>query len=229
VVALVLFVAGSLFALVVGITKLEHPHPIESPMVAVTILLLAGVLEALSFRTARREANRRRRGKPWRQFIHRAKSPQLLVVLVEDSGALVGLALALAGTVLTVSTDDGRFDGLASLFIAALLALMATVLGLEMKSLLVGEAAAADVNAEIRATILQSDDVDAIAELRTLQLGPGDVLVTARLRLCDGSAGGGAVAALARVEDRIRRRVPLASHVSLVPNPPAAPSAPLRG
>lgn len=220
VVALVLFVAGSVFALAVGIMKFEDPHTIESPTAAVAILVLAAVFEGLSFRIARKEANSRRRGKPWRQFVHRTKSPQLLVVLIEDFGALIGLTLALAGTLLTVWTDDGRFDAAASLSIAVLLAAMATVLGLEMKSLLVGEAAAPDVLAEIRIAIAQSDDVDGVTELRTLQLGPRDVLVAGRVRLHDGAEGGNAAAALARVEHRVRSRVPIASGVYLVPDAP---------
>jgi cation diffusion facilitator family transporter len=223
VIALVLFVVGAIFALVVGIMKFEHPHAIEAPAVAVGILLLAMVFEGLSLRTARREANRRRHGAPWSQFVHRAKSPQLLVVLVEDSGALVGLAVALAGTLLTVGTGDGRFDAAASVAIAVLLAVMASVLGLEMQSLLVGESAAPEVIDEIRATIVESDDVAGITDLRTLQLGPRDVLVAGRVVLRDLrhlGAANGPPAALARIEGRVRRRVPLASHVYLVPDAP---------
>lgn len=153
VVALVLFSLGGAFATYEGISKIRQPHDVESPGVAIGILLFAILLETFSFRTAIVEANHVREGAPWWQFIRRSKNPELPVVLLEDLGALVGLGLALAAVVATLVTDDPLWDGIGTLSIGVLLSVIAVVLAMEMKSLLLGETADARVQAAIRAAI----------------------------------------------------------------------------
>src|SRR5688500_2690734 len=153
VVALVLFSLGGAFAIYEGISKIRHPHPVDSPEVAVGILVLAILLETFSFRTAVVEANHVRGDAGWWQFIRRSKNPELPVVLLEDLGALVGLVLALAAVGTTLATDDPIWDGIGTLSIGVLLTVIAIVLAIEMKSLLIGETADATVEASIRAAI----------------------------------------------------------------------------
>src|SRR4051812_22695180 len=142
VVALVLFSMGGLFAIYEGIDKLRHPHEVESLGVAVAILLLSMLLEGFSLRTAYREASEHRSttGR-WFRWIRRSKQPELPVVLLEDSGALIGLLFALSGVLLARATGNPRWDALGSLAIGILLVAIAIVLAVEMKGLLIGESA----------------------------------------------------------------------------------------
>ena len=141
VVALVLFSVGALFAVGEGIEKILHPHELESPYVAIAVLAVSIALETASFITARREANLLRRGESWVSFIRHTKNPELPVVLLEDLGALAGLLIAGAGIGLAIATGDPRFDAAGSIAIGVLLGGIAVVLAVEMKSLLIGEAA----------------------------------------------------------------------------------------
>src|SRR5947209_2618478 len=150
VVALVIFSMGSLFALFEGVQKLRTPHALESAPWAVAILVVAMVFESLSLRTAARQSAEGKAGLSWWKFIRRSKTPELPVVLLEDFGALVGLSMALAGVGLAELTGNPRFDAVGSVSIGLLLAAIAFTLVVEMKSLLIGEAASPVMIASIR-------------------------------------------------------------------------------
>jgi cation diffusion facilitator family transporter len=218
VVALVLFSLGSLFALVEGVDKLVNPKELESPIWAFAVLGIAIVLETLSLRTARREAlPMREPGRSWWQFIHTTKNAEIPVVLLEDTGALCGLAIALVGVTLAEVTGDPKWDAAGSLGIGLLLGVIAIVLATEMKSLLIGEAASPATEEQIRDAITDGPEVRRIISLRTLHLGPDDVLVATKLDLaCD------TVPALARaidsVEARVRAAVPTAKLIFVEPD-----------
>jgi cation diffusion facilitator family transporter len=122
IVALVIFTAGSMFALFEGVEKLRRPHQLESVGWAVGILVVSMALEGLSFRTALREARAAKEAGSWWRFIRRSKTPELPVVLLEDFGALIGLVLALVGVGLAAVTGNARFDALGSVAIGVLLA-----------------------------------------------------------------------------------------------------------
>ncbi len=202
VVALVLFTLGGLFAMYEGIEKLITPHELESPIWAFGVLGIAIALEGWSLHTARREATPSRGRRTWWQFIRTTKSPELPVVLLEDSGALVGLLFALIGISLAEITGNPRWDALGSIGIGLLLCVIAVVLAIEMKSLLIGEAVAPQVDDEIRSAILAGPEVSRIIHLRTQHLGPDDVLLTAKLEFtCD------TIPALARAIDTAEARV----------------------
>jgi cation diffusion facilitator family transporter len=181
VVALVLFTVGGLFAIYEGVEKLLHPHHLDSPAWAVVVLAIAAVLESLSFRTARREARPMLHGQSMLSFVRRTKSPELPVVLLEDSGALLGLLFALVGVLLAAITGNERFDAIGSLAIGALLVVIASLLAVEMSSLLVGESASPVEVAAVEAAILRGPSVRRLIHLRTLHLGPEDVLVAAKV------------------------------------------------
>jgi cation diffusion facilitator family transporter len=217
IVALVLFTLGSMFALYEGVDKLIHPKDLDSPIVAFAVLGIAIVLEGLSFRTARREANPTRRGRSWWKFIHTTKSPELPVVLLEDSGALVGLVFAFIGISLAEITGNPRWDAMGSIGIGLLLGVIAVILAIEMKSLLIGEAVSPIVEERIRAAILDGAEVTRVIHLRTLHLGPDDVLLATKLEFaCD------TIPALARaidtVEARVRTSTPIARLIFIEPD-----------
>lgn len=217
VVSIVLFLLGGLFALFEGEEKLRHPHELDSPEWAFVILGLAIVLEAFSFRTAIREANKVRAGEGWWSFVRRSKSPELPVVLLEDLGALVGLLFALAGVTLATVTDEPRFDAAGSLAIGALLVVIAITLSIEMRSLLIGEAASPKMQAEITRAIEGAREVRRIIHLRTLHLGPDELLVAAKVDI-DAPSVEEVARAIDVVEARVRAAVPIARVVYLEPD-----------
>ncbi len=217
VVALVLFLLGSVFALYEGIHKVREPEELSSPLVAVVILLVAVALEGYSFRTAVLESRPLKGDGSWWQFIRTSRSPELPVVLLEDSGALVGLVLALSGVGLTVATGDPVWDGVGTLCIGALLGVIAVVLIVEMHSLLIGEGATAREDTAIRAA-LTGGGVDRVLHLKTQYLGPDEMLVAAKIALGAGDTVVEVARAIDAAEARVREAVPAARVIYLEPD-----------
>jgi cation diffusion facilitator family transporter len=218
VVAVIIFTAGSMFALYEGEEKLRHPHKLESPAVAITILLVALALESYSLRTAVRESRPAKGDLTWWKFIRRAKVPELPVVLLEDLGALFGLAFALVGVILAATTGNGRYDAMGSIAIGLLLGIIAVILSVEMKSLLIGESATPDTVASIRGAMESDPRVRRVIHLRTEHLGPDDLLVGAKIEF-DHDLGFPEVAeAIDKVEERVRAVVPEARVMYVEPD-----------
>jgi len=217
VVALVIFSLGSLFALYEGVQKLRHPHDLDTPIVAVVVLVVAMGLEGYSFRTAVVESNAVRGGASWPAFIRRAKAPELPVVLLEDFGALLGLLLALLGVGLSWLTGAPAWDGIGTLGIGILLGLIAVVLIVETKSLLIGEGANPDAEAAIRAALV-AGQVDRLIHLRTLHIGPEELLVAAKISFAGTPTLPEVAAEIDAAERRIRVAVPAAEMIYLEPD-----------
>ncbi|MEP7055971.1 MAG: cation diffusion facilitator family transporter [Actinomycetota bacterium] len=218
VVAVVLFTLGSLFALLEGYDKLRNPHEVEKPVIAVGVLLVAIVLEGLSFRTAVREANPHRGDRSWSHFIRHSRSPELPVILLEDSGALIGLALALTGVVLAFVTGEPRYDALGTMSIGLLLGAIAIVLAVEMKSLLLGESATTDQEVAITAALVDGAEIEQLIDLKTMHLGPDDLLVAAKLQMTASLTFAGVARAINEAEARVRAAVPIARMIYLEPD-----------
>jgi cation diffusion facilitator family transporter len=218
VVALVLFSMGGLFAIYEGIEKLRHPHAPESFGVAIVILLVAVALETFSLATAVREANHVRGDQSWWPFIHRSKNPELPVVLLEDTGAEIGLLLALGGVITAHLTDEPRWDAAGSLGIGVLLVVIALVLATEMKSLLIGESASPGDEDAIRGAVEGTPAVRRLIHMRTQHLGPDELLVAAKLEF-DGNLSVAELAdAVNDTESRLRDAVPAARVIYLEPD-----------
>ncbi len=218
VVALVLFSLGGVFAIVEGVGKLRHPHAPEDLGVAVLILVLAAAFEGASLTKAVTEANRVRGGRSWRAFVRRSKNPEIVVVLLEDLGAEIGLAFALTGVLSAHFTGEARWDAAGSLGIGVLLVVIAAVLAAETKSLLIGEAAGAADREAIRRAIEGSPPVRRLIHMRTEHLGPGELLVGAKVELEPVLTFAEVVAAIDATEDRLRAAVPEARVVYLEPD-----------
>jgi cation diffusion facilitator family transporter len=218
VVSLVLFSLGGAFAIYEGVEKIRHPHHLDSPGVAIGILAVAIVLESLSFRTAVRESRPLLGGASWWQFIRRTKNPELPVVLLEDTAALVGLVLALGGVGVTVVTGEPVWDGIGTLLIGALLVVVATILAVEMKSLLIGESAARGQVEQIRRALLGDGAFQRIIHLRTLHLGPDEVLVAAKLAVDPDAELANVATAIDSAERRVREAVPIARLIYIEPD-----------
>lgn len=212
-VAIVLFTVGGLFALYEAYHKWSEPEPIEGRWVWVpfAVLLAAIVFESYALRTAVVESNKIRGNRSWARFVRRAKSPELPVVLLEDTAALSGLFFALLGVSMTVLTGNGLWDAAATALIGLLLVTVAVVLGAEMKSLLVGEAATPEHNRTIRAALTGSvHDTHQleVRHLRTLHMGPEEVVVVAEVRVEAAETGSQIAAEIDAAHARARAAVP---------------------
>lgn len=222
IVALVLFSLGGAFAIFEGVSKIRHPHELESPGVAIGILLFAIALETYSFRTAIVEANKIRGDAGWWQFIRRSKNPELPVVLLEDLGAEIGLLIALSAVTATLVTDDPIWDGVGTLVIGLLLTAIAIVLANEMKSLLLGETASPEVESAIRAAIEGDVAVERLIHMRTQHIAPDELLVGAKVSFDDGLGVTELAEAVNRLETAVRAGVPEARVMYIEPDVVAA-------
>jgi divalent metal cation (Fe/Co/Zn/Cd) transporter len=215
----VLFSLGGMFALWEGYQKLLHPHETDSVVVGYVILSVAVVLESYSLRTAVREARPHRTpGESWWRFIRRSKEPELPVVLLEDTGALLGLVFALLGLMLGHITGNARWDAAGSMAIGVLLVTIAVILVIEMKSLLIGEAAAPEMQRKIVEAINGAPHVGRLIHMRTEHLAPDEVLLAAKIEF-DGSLTVRELSAVIdEVEAHVRAAVPAVSLIYLEPD-----------
>ena len=218
VVAIILFSVGGVFSIYEGVEKLQHPHELENWWLPVLVLAIAITLESFSLRTAVRESNLVRGRQSWIDFVRRAKAPELPVVLLEDVAALLGLVFALFGVGLTVITGDVVWDAIGTLAIGTLLIVVAIILGIETKSLLVGEGASAKDNAAIVAAIEEGDEIERLIHMKTLYLGPDELLVAAKVGFRSDLPLKQVAASIDAIEARIREAVPVARVVYLEPD-----------
>ncbi|WP_216908127.1 cation diffusion facilitator family transporter [Nocardia noduli] len=218
IVALVLFTLGSIYALYEGIHKVQHHEELKSPIVAIVILVIAIGLETYSFMTAVKESRPLKGTSSWWRFIKTSRSPELPVVLLEDTGALIGLVFALFGVGLTMLTGDPVWDAIGTLAIGALLGVIAVILIIEMQSLLIGEGATPEEDVEIRSNLVDGHRIERVIHLKTQYLGPEEILVAAKLAFTPGLDIGQIANAIDEAESRVRAAVPAARVIYLEPD-----------
>ena len=218
VVSIILFSVGGVFSLYEGVDKITHPHEIEVPWLPIVVLLVAIVLESFSLRTAVIESNHVRGDQGWIAFIRHAKQPELPVVLLEDIAALFGLVFALTGVGLTILTGEPIWDGIGTVAIGVLLVTVAIVLGIETKSLLVGEGASRGDVKKIQDAFNASKKVDAVIHMKTLYLGPDELLVAAKVAFPKATRLTDIAKAIDEVETEIREAVPVARVIYIEPD-----------
>lgn len=206
-VALVIFSIGGLFALAEGIDKAVHPHHLDSPAIALAVLGFSIVAESFSLRTALRESRGLKGGQSWVRFIRTSKVPELPVVLLEDSAALVGLTLALVGIVLSQLTGNPVWDGVGTMAIGALLIAVAVVLVIETKSLLLGESASPALTQTIVEQLV-GFGVERVIHMRTQYLSPEELMVAAKVAMPAGHTLRTVAQATNAAEARVRAVVP---------------------
>jgi cation diffusion facilitator family transporter len=218
VVSVVLFTLGGLFAIYEGYHKISDPDDLTSPAVALGILGVAIVMEAFALRTAIGHARPFRGERGWWQYIRESRSPELPVLLVEDSAALIGLILAVVGVTLTVITDEAVFDGLGTLAIGVVLIGVAIFLAREMKSALIGESAPPATIRRIEAQLTRVEEVRRVIHMVTQHIGPDELLVAAKLEFDPSLSMADLAAAIDACEGRIREAVPIAKVIYLEPD-----------
>lgn len=217
-VSIVLFAVGGMFSIIEGVNKLSHPHELENVWLPLVVLGAAIVMESFSFRTAIVESNKVRRGKSWMQFIRHAKAPELPVILLEDFAALIGLVLAFGGVGLSVVTHNPIWDAIGTLAIGALLVLVAIVLGFETSSLLVGEGASAEDTGKIRKALEGSKGVQSVIHMKTLYLGPDELMLGAKIGVDGTSTAQDVALVIDAAETAVREVVPAARVIYLEPD-----------
>jgi cation diffusion facilitator family transporter len=219
IVSVVIFFIGGVFAAYEAWHKFGHPEPIEGwHWVPIVVLLVAIGLESFSFRTAIQETNKIRGKASWVEFVRRARVPELPVILLEDLAALVGLILALFGVSMTLITHNGMWDAIGTASIALLLIVVAAVLAIEMKSLLVGESATGDQLEAIERAIVDGPEVECVIHMRTVHLGPEELLVAAKIAVRHDESAEDVARGIDAAEARVRAAVPIAKVIYLEPD-----------
>lgn len=218
IVALVLFTLGGLYSIYEGVNKILHPHELSSIGWAVGVLVIGIGLEGWSFRTAIVEARKVKGDRTWWEFIRRSRSPELPVVLLEDAGAMAGLIIALFGVSMYVVTGNEVWDGIGTLSIGLLLLVIATILTVEMKSLLIGEAASQKHIKAMTSAVESTPGVVRIIDLRTQHIGPEELLIAGKIEFERGFTNSRLADAVDAVEAAIRAAVPLAARIYLEPD-----------
>jgi cation diffusion facilitator family transporter len=225
VVSIIIFSVGGIFSLYEGWEKLHDPHPLDVPWLPVLVLIVAICLESFSLRTAIKESNHSRGAQGWVSFIRRAKAPELPIVLLEDTAALCGLVLAFLGVGLTIITGNGIFDAIGTLAIGVLLVLVAVLLGVETKSLLVGEGASPADMERIRDAINADEEVEALIHMKTLYLGPDELMLAAKVAFAAKMRLSDVATAINALEARVREAVPIARVIYIEPDIYLPPNA----
>ena len=218
-VAVVLFVGGSVLSVLTGIDRIRNPESSdEGYWLAMGVLVIAAVFEgSIALRPALKQFNAQRAGRSIPRSIQESKDPSLVVVVFEDVAALIGLAIAAVGLTLSRITGNGVWDGLASVLIGLVLAGVAWFIATEMKSLLIGESATREERSRIRAATLGVDEVQRIDRLLTMQLAPEEILVNMDVAFDDGLDTDQLEAAIRHIEDVIEEAVPSARKVFIEP------------
>ncbi|HEX3651113.1 MAG TPA: cation transporter, partial [Pseudonocardiaceae bacterium] len=168
-------------------------------------------------RTAIGESRELKGRATWWRFVRDAKIPELPVVLAEDTGALIGLAFALLGVVLSVTTGNPVWDGIGTVAIGALLGVIALVLIIETKSLLIGEGVGPDLLDRITGELAR-DQVERVIHIRTQYLSPDELLVAAKIAFVPDLPLREVAQAIDAAEARVRAAVPLAKLIYLEPD-----------
>jgi cation diffusion facilitator family transporter len=225
IVAIVLFSVGGLFALYEAYHKFHEVHAGHSEIgddwkrfVPVVVLAVAIALEGMSFRTAIRETDKIRGRSSYVEFIRRAKEPELPVILLEDFAALLGLVFAFLGVTLMLITGNQYFDAAGTALIGVLLVLVAVALAVETKSLLLGESASEDVQRRILDALTGTDGVERVIHLKTMHLGPDELLVAVKIGVAATDSAADVAAGIDRAEVAVRSVVPAATSIYIEPD-----------
>jgi cation diffusion facilitator family transporter len=216
-VSLTVFWIGGVLAVVEGIGHLASDEAVVDPAWAFAVLGLGAALDGWSLRTTVRAGRSSKGVLSWRQLVRATKAPDLIVVFLEDLGALLGIGIAAIGVGLTALTGVAIWDAVASIAIGLLLMAIGLVVNRETQSLLLGESATQEIEARIRDAIATTGGIAGVVNLRTIHLGPDDLVVAAGI-LVEAATDAAAIAgAIVEAERRVRDAVPLRTVIYLEP------------
>jgi divalent metal cation (Fe/Co/Zn/Cd) transporter len=207
-VAMLLFTGGGMFSIYEGVEKMRHPEAVSDVTVGIIVLVISLALEGWSTIGNIREINKRKGAKSFRKYLKDSKDSDLIVVFGENSAAVVGLVFALAAVILAKTTGDGRWDAAGSLAIGGVLVGVAIFLAREVKSLLVGESADSEVEQVVRQLAIDDPNVDELLRLISIQQGPGEVVLAAKVKMKRGLESNEVAEAINQFERSINARFP---------------------
>lgn len=207
VVAVILFSVGGMFSIYEGIHKLQEPEPLNSPLIAIGVLVFAIAAEGVSMWGCLREVNKVRRKKSYWRWFRESRQSELVVVFGEDLAALLGLCFALFALLLTMLTGNPIYDALGSVVIGVLLVVIAVALSIEVKSLLIGQGVEPEILAEMRSYLEAQEEVEQIIHILTLQLGD-DVMVAVKAKMTGFASPEAMVQGINRCEKALKQQFP---------------------
>ncbi len=207
-VAMLLFLGGGAYSIYEGIHKLQHPEPLTSPYIAIGILGFALAIEGWAMAGAYKAIKARKGDRSLFRYLHETKDSDLVVIFGEDGAACLGLVLALIAIVIAWLTGDGRFDAIGTLCIGAVLIAVAVFLAVEVKSLLLGEAADPALLKVLDDVAKQDPQISGVLRALTVQQGPGEVLLACKLAFRDGVSGKQMIDAINAFEVRLQEKHP---------------------
>lgn len=217
VVAIMLFSVGGLFSLYEGWHKLHAPEPLSYPLLALGVLAFGIVMESFSTWGCLREVNKVRGSQSLWAWFRNSRNAELVVILGEDLAALLGLTFAFAAVLATWATGNPMWDALGGIAIGALLIVVAILVGIEVKSLLIGQGVEAPVRAEMIAFVAALPTVEKVLNLLTLHMG-ADVMVAVKVRMREQGSQRGLVAAINQAEAVFRERFPQTQWIFFEPD-----------
>ena len=213
VVAILIFALGGGISVYEGIHHLLHPQPATSPLVNYLVLLLAMLFEGTAWVFALREFRKSKGDNGYIEAINRTKDPSVIVVLFEDSAAMLGLFVALVGVTLTHLTDNVYYDGTASILIGLILIGTSIWLARETKGLLIGESADPQIVQGIDEMVQGNPIVEGINEILTMHMGPNFILVTLSADFLDSASAADVEEQVATLDQQIKARFPRVKRV----------------
>jgi cation diffusion facilitator family transporter len=212
---ILIFALGGGMSILNGLQHVAEPHPAEAVGWSYAVLLAALVFEGISWVYGFRAFRAERRGRGVLETIHESKNPTTFATLLEDSAALLGVAIALAGIFLSSRRGAPWIDGAASVAIGVLLCAVAIVMVYESKSLLIGEGVGRPTLRALRAIVEAEPTVAEVAKLATFYLGPDEIMLAIELRFRDGTSLAEIRGAVARIKAAIGERYPKIDRVYL--------------
>jgi cation diffusion facilitator family transporter len=213
IVAISIFGIGGGMSVYEGIIHIAHPAPMENPLPSYIVLAISLLVEGSSFGIAMKQFSAARGDTPPFQFIREAKDPSLFTVVFEDSAAMLGLLVAFLGVFLGHMLHNPYFDGGASVVIGLILMVVAWALASESKGLLIGEGVEPEVLAAMKALVTADATVERVGDIRTMYLGPSDLLVNLDVRFVEGTDAPSMHKAIERIEGSLRRLSPEVNRV----------------
>jgi len=216
-VAVILFSLGGMFSIYEGVHKFTNPEPLNSPMIAIAVLVFAIIAESVSLWGCMRAVEKERRGRHLSLWFSESRSSELLVVFGEDVAALLGLALALLAVLATAISGNPVYDALGTMSIGLLLVVIAFTLAKEVKELLIGQGVERHVSDRMRAFLQEQPEVESVYNLLTMQMGP-DAMVAVKAKMHPTGSEDELLNTINRVERRFREEFPMAKWLFFEPD-----------
>ncbi len=207
IVALILFSLGGVYAIYEGIHKFHNPQAIESPLIAIAVLVFAIIAEGFSLWGCIREVNKVRFKRSFLTWFKESRQSELLVVFGEDIAALAGLVFALIAVVLTMITGNPIFDAMGTIVIGVLLVIIAFFLGKEVKALLIGQGVEPHIRKEMQEHLNNNVEIELIYNFLSLQMGD-DVMVAVKAKMVESNSAEKLIEDINQCEARFKEKYP---------------------